>query len=106
MTLALLALAACAFVVGGMAMKWSAGFTNTYATIGVFAAFCLGAALQTYAMRFEALGVGYVLVLGLEAMLAVIAGVLFFDEPVAARNVLGVALVVTGIFLLKSAPPG
>jgi multidrug transporter EmrE-like cation transporter len=87
-----------------MAMKWSEGFNNTYATLGVFAAFCLGAALQTYAMRYEALGVGYVLVLGLEAMLAVLAGVLFFKEPMAWRNALGVTLVVTGIFLLKSAP--
>jgi multidrug transporter EmrE-like cation transporter len=103
MTLLLLVLAACAFVVGGIAMKWSYGFENIPATLGVFAAFCLGAGLQTYAMRFEALGVGYVLVLGLEAVLAVVAGVLFFQESMAWRNYLGVTLVVTGIFLLKSA---
>ncbi len=103
MTLLLLALAACSFVVGGMAMKWSAGFENIPATVGVFAFFCLGAALQTYAMRYESLGVGYVLVLGLEAALAVLAGVLFFQETMAWRNALGVAFVVTGIFLLKAA---
>jgi multidrug transporter EmrE-like cation transporter len=102
MTFLLLALAACAFVVGGMSMKWSEGFQNPYATAGVFAAFCLGAALQTYAMRYEALGVGYVLVLGMEAALAVLAGVLFFGETMAWRNWIGVTLVVSGIFLLKS----
>lgn len=84
-------------------MKWSAGFENIPATIGVFLAFCTGAALQTYAMRSESLGVGYVLVLGLEAALAVLAGVLFFQETMAWRNALGVSFVVVGIFLLKAA---
>ncbi len=83
-------------------MKWSAGFQNLQATLGVFAAFALGAALQTYAMRVESLGVGYVLVLGMEAVLAVLAGVLFFEEAMAWRNGLGVALVVLGIVLLKA----
>ena len=102
MTLFILTLAACAFVVGGIAMKWSDGFQNPWASLGVFAAFCLGAGLQTYAMRFESLGVGYVFVLGMEAILAVVAGVLLFGEDMAWRNFFGVVLVVSGIFLLKS----
>ena len=100
----LLTLAACSFVVGGVAMKWSDGFHNTPPTLGVFVAFCLGAALQTYAMRYEDLGAGYVVVLGLEAILAVVAGILWFQEPMAWPKALGVTLVVSGIFLLKGAP--
>lgn len=85
-------------------MKWSDGFANTSATIGVFVGFGIGAALQTYAMRLESLGVGYVVVLGLEAVLAVLAGVLLFEETLAWRNVAGAALVIAGIVLMKSAP--
>lgn len=102
MNLLILALAAISYVVGGMAMKWSDGFSNIPATLGVFAAFIVGSALQTYGMKFEALGVGYVLVLGLEAVLAVVAGVLFFQEGLPIRNAVGVTLVVVGMVLLKS----
>lgn len=83
-------------------MKWSNGFANAAPSFWVFVFFCTGAALQTYAMRLESLGVGYVVVLGLEALLAVVAGALFFEESVAWRNALGVALVIGGIVLLKS----
>ncbi len=103
MNFLILLLAACAYVAGGIAMKWSNGFANIGASVGVFAGFVLGAALQTYAMRLESLGVGYVVVLGLEALLAVLAGVLFFEEALAWRNVAGVTLVVAGIVLMKSA---
>jgi multidrug transporter EmrE-like cation transporter len=104
MNFLLLSLAACAYVAGGIAMKWSDGFANTRASLCVFLGFCLGAALQTYAMRLESLGVGYVVVLGLEAILAVAAGVLFFQETVAWRSGAGVALVVAGIVLMKFSP--
>lgn len=101
MNLLILALAAVSYVIGGMAMKWSNGFTNIPATIGVFTAFLIGSALQTYGMKFEDLGVGYVLVLGLEVVLAVIAGVLFFQEGLPMRNAIGITLVVAGMILLK-----
>lgn len=101
MDLVILALAAISYVVGGMAMKWSNGFANLPATLGVFAAFLLGSALQTYGMKFEALGVGYVLVLGLEAILAVFAGILFFQEGLPIRNAVGVTFVIVGMVLLK-----
>lgn len=101
MDLVILALAAISYVVGGMAMKWSNGFANIPATLGVFAAFLLGSALQTYGMKFEALGVGYVLVLGLEAIFAVFAGILFFQEGLPIRNAVGVTFVIVGMVLLK-----
>ena len=102
MTLALLTLAACSFVVGGIAMKWSDGLRVAWPSVGVFVAFCLGAALQSLAMRYESQSVGYVLVLGLEAVLAVVAGLLLFHEPLPGRTAVGVVLVVVGIALLRS----
>ena len=101
MTFFLLSLAAASYVAGGIAMKWADGYRHLPASAAVFVLFCLGAGLQTLAMRYQSLGVGYVLVLGLEAILAVAAGIVFFHETLPWTNALGVALVIAGIFLLK-----
>ena len=54
-------------------------------------------------MKHEALGPSYVVVLGLEAMLAVVAGRMLFGEPVSMKMLGGVVLVVVGITLLRLA---
>jgi multidrug transporter EmrE-like cation transporter len=102
MTFLLLSLAAASYVAGGIAMKWADGYRNLPASSAVFVFFAMGAGLQTLAMRYQSLGVGYVLVLGLEAIFAVVAGVVLFQETLPWTNALGVALVLAGICLLKS----
>jgi len=57
--------------------------------------------VQAWAMKQEALGSSYVVVLGLEALLAVIAGHLLFAEQMTAKMISGVVLVVLGIILLR-----
>ncbi len=52
-------------------------------------------------MKHEALGPSYVVVLGLEAFLAVVAGSVIFAEPVTVKISCGVALVVVGIVVLR-----
>jgi len=98
----LLVLAAVSYVGGGIAMKYSDGFRHGLASGLVFVAFCTGAALQTLAMRTGNLSVAYVLVLGLEAILAVVAGKLWFDETIATRTAIGIAFVFIGMILIKS----
>jgi multidrug transporter EmrE-like cation transporter len=67
---------------GGYFMKLSQGLTVRVPTAMVFLCFCLGAALQTVAMRDEALTVTYVIVLGLEAVVAYLLGtVLLQNRP-------------------------
>ncbi|MHB2018308.1 MAG: DMT family transporter [Candidatus Xenobia bacterium] len=102
MTWTLLILAAVSYVAGGVAMKHADGLRHLLPSLLVFAAFGLGAALQTLAMRYESLGVGYVVVLGLEAALAVLAGVLLLHETLPLRQLCGIALVIAGIILLKA----
>lgn len=98
----LLVLAAVSYVGGGIAMKYSDGFRHGTASILVFVAFCAGAALQTLAMRTGNLSVAYVLVLGLEAILAVVAGKLLLGETIATRSAIGIAVVILGMILIKS----
>jgi multidrug transporter EmrE-like cation transporter len=99
---ALLVLAAAAYVAGGIAMKYSNGFRHGLPSALVFVAFGTGAALQTLAMREGDLSVAYVLVLGLEAILAVIAGRLLFQEAIPLKSALGIVVVIVGMLLIKS----
>jgi multidrug transporter EmrE-like cation transporter len=94
-------MAALAFAVGGIFMKLSEGLTRLPASVGVFALFGLGAALNALAMTRGELGVVYVIVLGLEAVLAFGFGVYFFHEAVTPLRLLAVSLVVIGISILR-----
>ena len=99
--LALYSLAAALYVAGGVFMKHSAGLTRGLPTLSLVALFSAGALVQAWAMKQETLGSSYAVVLGLEALLAVIAGYFLFAEQLNARMLGGVALVVAGILLLR-----
>jgi small multidrug resistance pump/quaternary ammonium compound-resistance protein SugE len=94
--------AAVLFSIGGFFMKLSRGLTEAASTTMVFLCFCLGAALQTLAMRNEAMTVTYVIVLGLEAVTAYVLGTVLLEEPTNLSKVGGIVLIVAGIALLKS----
>jgi multidrug resistance protein EbrB len=100
-TLALYSIAAIMYVTGGALMKYSQGLTQVLPTLGLTALFSTGALIQARAMRYEQLGSSYVVVLGLEALLAITLGGLLFGEQLSARAVAGIALVVIGIVLLR-----
>jgi small multidrug resistance pump len=99
--LALYSLAAALYVVGGVFMKYSAGLTRWRPALALVVVFGAGALIQAWAMKQEALGSSYVVVLGLEALLAVIAGYFLFAEQMTPKMISGVVLVVLGIILLR-----
>ena len=100
-TVALYTLAASFYVVGGVFMKYSAGLTRWLPAVGLVIVFGAGALIQAWAMKQEALGASYVVVLGLEAILAVVAGCFLFAEQMSLKMLSGVVLVVLGIVLLR-----
>jgi multidrug transporter EmrE-like cation transporter len=95
-------LAALLFTVGGVFMKLSEGLTRFWPTMIVFALFVCGAALQTLAMKREDLAVTYIVVVGLESILAFVFGVLLFSESCAPSRIAGVLLIAGGIISLRS----
>jgi multidrug transporter EmrE-like cation transporter len=95
-------LAAISFTIGGIYMKLSQGLTELIPSLLVYFFFILGASLQAFAMRDTSLGVTYVIVLGCEAVLAVLFGVLLFKENYSLLKLLGVSLIVTGITFLRA----
>jgi multidrug resistance protein EbrB len=102
-TLVLYSIAATLYVIGGALMKYSQGLTQVLPTLGLTALFGAGALIQARAMRYEQLGSSYILVLGLEALLALILGALLFGEQVSGRAAAGITFVVMGIVLLRFA---
>ena len=99
---AMIMLAALLFTVGGIFMKLSEGLTRFWPTVLVFALFISGAALQTLAMKRKELAVTYILVVGLELILAFLFGVLLFSESCTPWRIAGVFLIAGGIISLRS----
>jgi multidrug transporter EmrE-like cation transporter len=101
MTTLLSVTAAVAFALGGVCMKYSEGLRRPLPTAAMFILFCAGAAAQTVAMRHAEMGATYILVLGLESILAFTLGVLVFSESAAPARILAVLLITAGIVLLR-----
>jgi multidrug transporter EmrE-like cation transporter len=94
-------LAALCFSIGGYFMKSSAGLAHFRPTMLMFAFFIAGATLQTIAMRGQQMVVTYIVVLGLEAICAYSLGVFFLKEGSSLARLVGVALVLLGIAVLR-----
>jgi small multidrug resistance pump/quaternary ammonium compound-resistance protein SugE len=92
--------AALAYTSGGVCMKYSFGLTRPLPTVLLFTLFLLGAGLQALAMRSTDMGVAYILVLGLESLLAFIFSIYFFNEVATMTRVIAVFLITMGIILL------
>lgn len=82
-------------------MKLSNGLSELIPSLLVYIFFIAGASLQTIAMRRSALGVTYVIVLGLESVLAFLFGVVLFQENYSYTNFIGVSLIVAGMGFLQ-----
>jgi multidrug transporter EmrE-like cation transporter len=102
MHLGLASLAALFFTVGGIFMKRADGLRHAVPTMMFLLLFAAGAAVQSQAMRGAQMGITYVVVLGLEAALAVAFGTVLFAEPLTLRKIAAVVLIVGGIALLRT----
>jgi multidrug transporter EmrE-like cation transporter len=102
MYLSLTLAAAIAYTVGGVFMKLSDGLSRLGPTLAVYLLFAGGASLQCIVMRRAEMGVAYVFVLGLEAVLAFLLGVWWFGESRSVAKLCGVVLIAAGIVLLHT----
>lgn len=98
----LLITAAVSYSVGGYYMKLSEGLTRGTPTIVVLVLFGLGALLQTIAMRHTSMSITYTIVLGIEAITALLLGVFLLGEGVTLMKVAGIGLVCLGIVVLRA----
>lgn len=101
MSIALFLVAAVLYAVGGLAMKWSEGLTQPGPSVGVFTCFLAGAACQAIGMKRTEMGPAYLLVLGLEAVVAAALATAVLGERLSAGKVSAMVLIVIGIALLE-----
>jgi multidrug transporter EmrE-like cation transporter len=103
MALIQLILASIIYALGGLCMKSSIGLTRPLPTAMLFGLFILGATLQTLGMRHTDLGVAYIMVLGMEAVVALGLSVIFLHEDWSFSRLGAVATVVVGVYWLHRA---
>ena len=94
--------AAGLFEIGwAIGLKYSAGFTRLWPSIGTALAMAISLGLLGIAMKSLPVGTAYAVWVGVGAVGTVILGIVLFDEPANAGRVLSVALIVAGIVGLK-----
>jgi small multidrug resistance pump len=96
--------AALCYTIGGVFMQASEGLTKLLPSLLIYACFIAGATLHTIATRVSAsMGITYVLILGLETLLAILFSVLLLkEEGYSAVKLAGIFLVVVGVAVLRS----
>lgn len=102
MYLTMIFLAALAYTLGGIYMKFSQGLSKLSSSILAYLCFTAGASLEAIAMHHSTLGVTYLFVIALEFILAFLFGSLFFRETYSYNSLLGVSLIIVGIVLLNA----
>ena len=101
MTFACSLLAAACFTGGGLLTKPAAGLSRIALTVAMFALFVIGAALLAVAVRHDGeIGSAYLVVVGLETVLAIALGVALYDEQLTTVGIAAVVLVMSGTAIL------
>ena len=95
--------AALCFTTGGVFMQMSQGLSQIVPTALIYLCFGAGATLQTLLMQKSGeMGITYVIIIGLEAILAVIFGILFFKEGYSILKLAGILFIIVGVSLLRA----
>jgi len=90
------------FGLGALASQLSAGLTNPLGTIGLIIFFSLGGLVQAIAMRIKDMGSTYILIVGLDALFALLFSIFIFKETYTALKLSGMFFILIGcVFLTK-----
>ena len=97
----LLFIAAVLEIVWASGLKYTAGFTRLWPSIGVGSAMAASMFLLALAARGLPIGTAYAVWTGIGAAGTAIAGIILFHESAAALRLVCIALIVTGVIGLK-----
>ncbi len=100
----ILLLAAGLFEVGwAIGIKYTAGFTRLWPSVGTIVAMAVSVAMLSVAMKTLPVGTAYAVWVGVGAVGTVILGILLFGESASPGRLASVGLVIAGIVGLKLA---
>ncbi len=92
-------------VAWAVGLKYTAGFTRLWPSVGTAVAFVASFWLLSIALRTLPLGTAYAVWVGVGAVGTVVLGILLFDEPASFLRLASATLIVAGIVGLKLASP-
>lgn len=101
----LLVLAGVLEVGWAIGLKYTAGFTRLWPTVGTVAAMVLSLGLLGIAMRSLPVGTAYAVWVGVGAVGTAALGIVLFGEAATVGRLVSLALIVAGIVGLKLASP-
>lgn len=92
-------------IVWAIGLKYTAGFTRFWPSVGTALAMLISVGLLGIALKSLPVGTAYAIWVGVGAVGTVIFGIVLFEEVVNAARLISVALIVAGIIGLKLAAP-
>ena len=98
----LLLLAAFLEVGWAIGLKYTHGFTRLWPSVWTALSMALSMLLLAWAARSLAIGTAYAVWTGIGAAGTALLGVYLFNEPFTVARMAGVALIVSGVLLLKA----
>jgi len=88
-------------VIGTTSLKFSEGFTKVVPSVIVVLGYGLSFYLLSISLKEIPLGIAYALWSGIGIVLAMIAGILIWREPLDWARVIGTILIVGGIVIMN-----
>jgi quaternary ammonium compound-resistance protein SugE len=85
-----------------MGLKYTAGFTRLWPTVGTIAALIASVGLLGLAAKSLPIGTAYAVWTGIGAAGTVICGIVFLHEPATAARLFCVGLILAGVIGLKA----
>lgn len=86
-------------------LKYTAGFTRLWPSLGTIAALVVSMALLGLSLRTLPLGTAYAVWTGIGTLGTAVLGIILFREPATAARLVCIALILTGIVGLKLVTP-
>jgi quaternary ammonium compound-resistance protein SugE len=86
-------------------LKYTAGFTRLWPSLGTIAALVVSMGLLGLSLRTLPLGTAYAVWTGIGTVGTAVLGILLFREPATAARLVCIALIVAGIVGLKLVTP-
>lgn len=88
-------------VIWAIGLKYTRGFTQLWPTVITLAVSLLSLWLLSLAARTLPIGTAYAVWTGIGAAGTFLVGALFYGDPIGLTRLLGVALIIAGVALLK-----
>lgn len=92
-------------VAWAVGLKYTAGFTRLWPSLGTIAALTVSMVLLGVSLKTLPLGTAYAIWTGIGTVGTAVLGVILFREPATAARLVCIALIVTGIVGLKLVTP-